>query len=66
MEFSIAVSMGVPMGDSLDNAKIMAAAPEMYEIIDTLENDNGLIPEWLWQKILDVRERMEGKQCHDW
>jgi len=35
---------------------------EMYEIIDTLENDNNSIPDWLWQKILDVRKRVEGRE----
>jgi hypothetical protein len=48
------------MPDGKD-ADLIAVTPEMYEIIDTLENDNGSIPDWLWQKILDVKKRMGGE-----
>jgi len=32
------------------NLHVIAAAPEMYDFIDTLENDDGAIPAWLWHK----------------
>jgi hypothetical protein len=31
---------------------------ELQEIIDTLENDNGAIPEWLWKRIEAVKTPM--------
>ena len=36
------------------NAKLIAAAPEMIDILSTIENDNGGIPDWLWKRIKDV------------
>ena len=31
-----------------------AAAPEMYDLLSTIENDDGKIPKWLWDKIQAV------------
>ncbi len=42
------------------NAKLIVNAPEMYEIINTLENDNGSIPDWLWDKVVAVRKKVGG------
>ena len=36
------------------NVKLIAAAPEMIDILSTIENDNGEIPDWLWKRIKDV------------
>lgn len=36
------------------NAKLIAAAPEMLDVLSTIENDNGEIPDWLWKRIKDV------------
>ena len=33
------------------NANLIAAAPEMYDLLSTIENDSNQVPEWLWQKI---------------
>ena len=40
--------------DSIANAKLIAAAPEMLDILSTIENDNLEIPDWLWKRIKDV------------
>lgn len=32
------------------NAKLIAAAPEMFEFIASLENDNNSIPKFMWDK----------------
>lgn len=32
------------------NAALIATAPDLYDFIATLENDDGRIPDWLWQK----------------
>ena len=36
------------------NAKIMVAAPEMLEVLETIENDNNQVPDWLWKRIKSV------------
>ena len=36
------------------NAKLMAAAPEMLELLETIENDDNLIPDWLFERIKNV------------
>ena len=36
------------------NAKLIAAAPEMIDVLSTIENDNFEIPDWLWRRIKDV------------
>ncbi|MCW0484100.1 hypothetical protein [Gaoshiqia sediminis] len=36
------------------NAKLIAAAPEMLEVLETIENDNNQVPEWLWTRIQEV------------
>lgn len=37
-----------------------AAAPEMYEALKNLENDNGQIPEHAWQMVQDAIKKAEG------
>lgn len=36
------------------NSKLIASAPEMLEILQTIENDKKQVPEWLWNKIQSV------------
>lgn len=46
--------------ESISNPKtanLIADTTEMFDIINTLENDNNSIPDWLWQRILNVRDR---------
>lgn len=38
-------------------AKILAAAPEMLEVLETIENDSNQIPQWLWKRIKSVIEK---------
>lgn len=40
---------------------LIAAAPEMYDALKTLENDNGAIPPWLWDLIQAAIAKAEGK-----
>ena len=37
--------------EGIANAKLIAAAPEMLEVLETIENDANQIPEWLWLRI---------------
>ena len=34
--------------------KIMSHAPEMLELLETIENDDNLIPNWLFERIKNV------------
>jgi len=36
------------------NAKLIATAPEMLEVLETIENDANQVPEWLWNRIKSV------------
>lgn len=36
------------------NALLISKAPEMLEMLETLENDNGAIPELIWNKIQNL------------
>ena len=48
------VDKQIDMDICVANAKLIAAAPEMIDILSTIENDNGGIPDWLWNRIKDV------------
>ncbi|HUT57335.1 MAG TPA: hypothetical protein VNA25_05620 [Phycisphaerae bacterium] len=43
------------------NARLIAAAPELLDMLKTIENDAGQVPEWLWGRIQDVIEKAEGR-----
>lgn len=43
------------------NAILIALAPEMYDLIATLENGNGAIPEWLWAKRNELLAKANAK-----
>lgn len=36
------------------NARLIAAAPDTLEVLETIENDNNQVPEWLWLRIKEV------------
>lgn len=37
--------------ESMANAKLIAAAPEMLEMLSSIENDENQVPKFLWDKI---------------
>lgn len=37
--------------------KRYAVAEEMFELIETIENDNNQIPEWLWVRIKNLVQK---------
>lgn len=43
-------------------ATLIAAAPEMFELLETIENDDGSVPPWLWDKIQEVVKRVRGTE----
>jgi len=47
--------------DCIDNAHLIAAAPEMYDMLATIENDDNKIPAWLWDKIQATLAKARGE-----
>ena len=44
------------------NAHLIAAAPEMYDMLHSIENDADQIPTFLWDKIQAVLAKARGEQ----
>ena len=42
------------------DANLISAAPEMYELLNSIENDDGQIPTFLWDKIQSVLAKARG------
>jgi len=42
------------------DASLIAAAPDMFELLERLENDEGSIPQELWEEIQMVLSRARG------
>lgn len=42
------------------DASLIAAAPEMLEALENLENDNGAIPEHAWQMVQTSISKAKG------
>ena len=43
------------------NASLISCAPEMYDLLDSIENDNNQVPEFLWEKIQSVLAKARGE-----
>lgn len=43
------------------NKALIKAAPEMYDMLATIENDIGQVPEWLWDKIQSTLAKARGE-----
>ena len=43
------------------NAHLIAAAPEMYDMLKTIENDDGSVPGWLWDRIQATLAKARGE-----
>lgn len=54
---------GVPFCDKEKeaNANLIAAAPEMYDMLHSIENDANQIPPFLWDKIQSVLAKARGE-----
>ena len=48
--------------EGIANAHLIAAAPDMYDLLSTIENDNGQVPEWLWDKIQLTLAKARGEK----
>jgi hypothetical protein len=45
-----------------ENRPILAVAPEMYDVLASIENDGGQVPEWLWNRIQEVLAKARGER----
>ena len=48
------------LGSFEGDLHLISAAPEMYELLETIENDSGQVPEWLRIKIQEVLKKARG------
>ena len=44
-----------------EDAHLIAAAPEMYDMLQSIENDANQIPPFLWDKIQGVLAKARGE-----
>ena len=44
------------------DARLIAAAPEMYEALRNIENDDGHMPETIWKMVQDALAKAEGRR----
>jgi hypothetical protein len=51
-----------PDQEFIANANLIAAAPEMLEILESIENDDGSIPPGFWKLIKDVIKKAKGEK----
>ncbi len=58
------ITIGDDEGEARANAHLIAAAPEMYEMLATIENDSGQVPAWLWDKIQSTLAKARGEKCN--
>lgn len=47
----------------LANAHIITTAPDMLDMLKTIENDGNQVPAWLWDRIQQVIAKAEGKEA---
>lgn len=43
------------------NAYLIAAAPEMYDLLSSIENDSNQVPDWLYDKIQKTLAKARGE-----
>ena len=59
------VALSVTVSDYDDemeaNASLIIAAPDMYDILHSIENDSNQIPTFLWDKIQSVLAKARGE-----
>lgn len=46
-----------------DDAYLIAAAPEMYDLLASIENDAGQVPQWLWDRIQTTLAKARGEEA---
>ena len=55
-------SSGITLAQRSDaNLLLILAAPEMYDMLETIENDDGSVPAWLWERIQTTLAKARGE-----
>jgi|DEB0MinimDraft_3_1074331.scaffolds.fasta_scaffold63928_1 hypothetical protein len=49
--------------ESEANAHLIAAAPDLYDMLKTIENDDGIVPGWLWDRIQATLAKARGEDA---
>lgn len=52
---------GIRNGEGAANAHLIAAAPDLYEALDNLENDDGSIPDHAWKLVQAALAKARGE-----
>ena len=54
--YRVVADVNTPDADAegIANAKLIAAAPKMRELLESIENDAQQVPEWFWNQIQAV------------
>jgi hypothetical protein len=48
--------------ETIANARLIAAAPDLLDLLKTIENDAGQVPGWLWDRIQAAIAKAEGEK----
>lgn len=55
------VSVDTPEEERKPNALLIAAAPDLLEALENLENDAGQIPDYAWQMVKSAIRKAKGE-----
>jgi hypothetical protein len=56
----VAQAFGPTVGEAEKNAQLIAAAPDMLEALENIENDNNSIPDTIWNMIQSSIKKAKG------
>jgi hypothetical protein len=54
------MTTNTPDPESRDLASLVDTVTELMDVLETIENDDGKIPDWLWARIRAVIAKAKG------